>query len=71
MATNHLPSVHPKSSTRIPDDEIVEDIHAHRTALAARFGYDIDRLLGYYVQQEEENHARRATEPVGPAKADS
>jgi hypothetical protein len=67
MDTNHPLSVLPKSSTEIPVDEIVEDIHAHRAELAARFGYDIEQLFSYYQQQEDKNPAPRATETVGPA----
>lgn len=71
MATNRLPSVLPKNSSGIRADEIVEDIHAHRAELAARFSYDLDQLFGYYQRQEEKNPARRATEPVRPTKIDS
>lgn len=67
MDTNHLPSVLPKSSTEARIDEIVEEIHAHRAELAAKFGYDIERLFGYYKQQEDKNPARRAAEPTGSA----
>ena len=70
MAMNRPPSVLPKNSIEIRADEIVEDIHAHRAELAARFGYDIDQLFGYYQRQEEKNPARRATEPVSPLKID-
>ncbi len=68
MDTNHLLSVLPKSSTEIPIDEIVEDIHTHRAALAMRFGYDIEQLFAHYQQHEEKNPARRAAEPAGPVK---
>ncbi|MGA7410338.1 MAG: hypothetical protein WBW33_07620 [Bryobacteraceae bacterium] len=71
MAKNHPLSVLPKNSTDILADEIVEDIHAHRAELAARFSYDIDQLFGYYQRQEEQNPVRRATEPVSPVKIDS
>lgn len=71
MAMNRLPSALRKNSTDIQDDEIVEDIHAHRAELAARFSYDIDQLFEYYQRQEEKNPAHRATEPVSPTKTDS
>jgi hypothetical protein len=67
MDTNRPLSVLPKSSTEIQTDEIVEDIHAHRAELAARFAYDIEQLFCYYKQQEEKNSARRAAEPDGLA----
>jgi hypothetical protein len=70
MATNRRPSVPPKSSSEAPHDEIVEEIHAHRAELAAKFDYDMERLFRYYQQMEGQNPARRAPEsvPARPAK---
>ena len=62
MATNHLPSAPRKNSSEIDHDEIVEEIHAHRAELAARFDYDMERLFRYYQELEGKNQARRAPE---------
>lgn len=55
--TNLRQSAAPKSLSDLLRDDIVDEIHEYRAQLAAKFGYDLEKLFEHLREQERQNPA--------------
>lgn len=46
------PSALPNSLSDLWKDDVVDEIHARRAELAAKFDFDLDRIFDYYRRRE-------------------
>ena len=49
-------------------DPIVAEIREMRNAIAARFHYDVEKILDYYMKKQEDDDGVVYTEPARPGR---